>query len=161
MTSEENNMDDKELLDLLGAALQTLPEAADEAEPVPPRVLDGAMWTHDWLNMDARLAELTFDSLDQPELAGVRSASSLRELTFVSGEYVIELEIEFGPRRAVVSGTIDPQAAAEIELLVGGELFTGTAGSTGAFVIEGLPAGTALAFVAIADQKIRLGSFEI
>ena len=38
--------------DLAGVTL------ADPADVPPPSVVEGARWVHDWLNMDAELAEL-------------------------------------------------------------------------------------------------------
>lgn len=158
---KRGDITEDETFDLLSASLQQLPTVASPDDEPPAAVVSGAMWVHQWLTMDAELAELTFDSNHEPELAGVRSSGHLRELTFVSGEYTIEIQIEMGPRRALVSGTIDPPAAADLELLVSGEVFSGSAGEGGAFLIEDVPSGTVLAFFTVSDRKIRLGSFEI
>lgn len=155
--------DDREMVDLLRRALATLPSdvlpSGDEAEP-PPAVIDGAAWVHDWLTMEAELAELTFDSVDELELAGVRSTAALRELTFVSDAFTIEIEIEPGARTVEVSGTITPPVAGRLQLVVGGEIYAGEI-VDGAFAITALPHGTVLALVDTAQGKIRLGSFEV
>lgn len=160
--SRNMNRDD-DLIDALRRALNALPaQGVDPTEEPPASVLAGAAWVHDWRNMDGALAELTYDSSHQPELAGVRSATgALRELTFVSGNHTIEVEIEPGPRTATVSGTVDPPGAGSMQLLVGGEVFASDLDETGAFLIEGVAHGTVLAYVDIDKGRIRLGSFEI
>ncbi|HWL43639.1 MAG TPA: hypothetical protein VNQ73_11895 [Ilumatobacter sp.] len=155
---------DQDVLDLLRAALAALPadvaSDGDDAEP-PAAVLSGALWVHDWLNMEAELAELTFDSTEDRELAGVRSMGALRELTFVSGDYTIEIEIEPGARTVEVSGTIAPLVAGRLQLVVGGEIYAGPIDDRGAFVVTAVPHGTVLALVDTTHGKIRLGSFEV
>jgi hypothetical protein len=156
--------EDRDMVDLLRRALAALPSdllpSADDAEP-PASVIDGAAWVHDWLTMEAELAELTFDSVDQLELAGVRSIGALRELTFVSDAFTIEIEIEPGARTVEVSGTITPPVAGRLQLVVGGEIYAGEIDDRGAFAITAVPHGTVLALVDTAHGKIRLGSFEI
>jgi hypothetical protein len=172
MNSEQHNNDpsadrlddltDDDLLELLGGALRTLPTEIDPHEEPPASVLDGGRWVHDWINMDAQLARLTFDSTEHRELAGVRSAASpLRELTFVTDEHTIELEITPGSRTTAISGTVEPPTPGQVRLVIGGEPFTGELDSAGNFEIRDLPTGTVLALVEVGDGKIRLGSFEI
>jgi len=152
---------DDELVDLLRRSLNVLPADVSPSDTPPESVIEGAIWVHDWLNMDAELAELTFDSTDDVELAGVRSTGSLRELTFVSGSHTIELEIEPGRRSVDVSGTIAPTVAGTMQFVVGGEIFAGTIDDAGAFSVVGVAHGTVLAFVDVPTGKIRLGSFEV
>lgn len=153
---------DDHTLDLLRASLDSMPLDLLPGQTSPPgSVLDGARWVHDWLNMDAELAELTFDSTENVELAGIRSTGSLRELTFVSGDRTIEIEIEPGRRAVDVSGMVDPPVSGTVQLVVGGEVFAGEVDESGAFAIAGLARGTALAFVETPTGKIRLGAFEI
>lgn len=153
--------DEVDTLDLLRRALATLPgEVAPDEEP-PASVLDGAGWVHDWLTMEAELAELTFDSTEDRELAGVRTLGALRELTFVSGSTTIEIEIEPGARYVEVSGTITPPVHGRVQLVVGGELFNGEVADDGTFAVHAVPHGTALAMIDTPMGKIRLGSFEL
>ena len=156
--------DERETFDLLRRALASLPSdvlpSADDAE-APASVIEGAAWVHDWLTMEAELAELTFDSVDQLELAGVRSTGALRELTFVSDAFTIEIEIEPGARTVDVSGTITPPVSGRLQLVVGGEIYAGEIDGRGAFAITAVPHGTVLALVDTTHGKIRLGSFEV
>lgn len=162
MTANEDTTSDDEMLELLKQTLAVLPDESRLPDETPPQaVLDGAKWIHQWLHMDADLAELTFDSEQSPELAGVRSTGSLRELTFVSGQHTIEMEIQPGQRTVEVSGNIDPVDTGLIQLVVGGEVFSADFDTQGAFILDGLPHGTVLAFAQLHGQTLRLGSFEI
>lgn len=158
MTTEQDEVD---LVETLRRALDAFPDRSlDIAEP-PASVIEGAKWVHEWRNMDAELAELTFDSTEGLELAGFRSTGSLRELTFVSGQHSIEIEIEPGPRTVTLHGTVEPPVVGSMQIVVGGEVFTGELDESGAFTIEGVAPGTVLAFVDTPGGKIRLGSFEV
>lgn len=158
----ELSADDRELISLLRGALGALPtDLLPSADEPPAAVLDGAAWVHDWLTMEAELAELTFDSVESRELAGVRSTGSLRELTFVSDAFTIEIEIEPGARTVVVSGTITPPVTGRLQLVVGGEIYAGEIDTHGSFALAAVPHGTVLALVDTGQGKIRLGSFEV
>jgi len=100
---------------------------------------------------------------EQRELAGVRGASAqpLRELTFVTDDQTIEVDITRGPRTTHLSGTVEPPAAGSVEVVIGGEVFEGIIDTAGGFEIRDLPSGTVLAMVSTAEGKTRLGSFEI
>jgi hypothetical protein len=152
---------DDDVLALLRDTLSTVPFLTDPTDPPPISVLDGALWVHDWLNMDAELAERTFDSTDQVELAGARSRGSIRELTFVSDGRTIQLTIEPGALTVSVVGTIEPPTVGQMQLVVGGEVFAGEIDPVGDFVIDGVAHGTVLAFVDTLRAKIRLGAFEV
>lgn len=151
---------DDDLVDLLRQTLDVLPAATDP-DPPPSSVIEGARWVHEWLTMEAELAELTFDSDHRRELAGVRSTGSLRELTFVTGDHTIEVEIEAGPRTVKVSGTIEPPLDGSMQLVVGGEIFSSNIDRNGVFAVHGVAPGTVLAYIETRDDKIRLGAFEI
>lgn len=146
---------------VLRDVLATLPSDADPAEDPPSSVYEGAIWVHEWVNMEAELAELAFKSEERPELSGVRASGLLRDLTFVTEKRTIEIEIEPGHRAVRLSGTVDPPVAGRVQVIVAGELSVGPLDRAGAFAIEGLPSGTALAFVETESGTIRLGSFEI
>ena len=150
------------LQDLLRQALSVLPDPTpDPADDPPDSVVAGALWVHEWRTMDAALAELTFDSLEDLELAGVRSRSSLRELTFVSDELTIEIEVEPGPRTATVSGSVEPSGPGSVRLIAAGEVHEGSLDESGAFSIAHVRRGTVLASIETVTGRIRLGSFEI
>ena len=153
---------DDHTLDLLRTSLDSMPLDLLPGQTSPPgSVPDGARWVHDWLNMDAELAELTFDSTENLELAGIRSTGSLRELTFVSGDRTIEIEIEPGRRAVDVSGMVDPPVSGTVQLVVAARCSPARSTSRVRSLSQGCARGTALAFVETPTGKIRLGVFEI
>ena len=162
MTANDDAMSEDDAMRLLRDAITSLPAGTETPfEDPPAAVIDGAKWVHQWLTMEAELAEMTFDSDESRELAGVRSMGSLRELTFVSGEYTIELEIQPGQRTVQVAGSIDPAVDGAMQLVIGGEVYSTDIDSSGEFVLDGVARGTVLAFVDLRHRKLRLGSFEI
>ena len=83
------DMSDDQLMEVLGHELRA-------AERVPAEVVAAAKASFTWLDIDAELAALTFDSVtESPELVGVRSGGSgPRELTFQHGDVVVDVEID-------------------------------------------------------------------
>ncbi len=151
-----------ELLRVLKSALRSFPDLKDPTlETAPASVVDGARWVHDWHNMDAELARLAFDSHESPELTGVRSSSSLRQLTFVSDDHEIAIDIEPSPTGVSLTGTVTPVVGGNVDVFVGGVAHRGTIDDLGAFVLDNVDHGMALAFVITPDRTIRLGSFEL
>ncbi len=160
MTNDPVTSDD-DMLALLRSAFRgfTPGTVPADAEP-PPSLLEGSLWVHQWHNMESELAELTYDSSVQSPVS-VRSGSSLRQLTFRSGDRSIEMAIEPAGRSVVVSGEISPPLIGTMQLLVGGEMFVAEIDPSGSFIVEDVPFGTVLAFVATTGMKIRLGAFEV
>jgi hypothetical protein len=80
--------DDEQLLAALREALK-----ADEA--VPPEFIELGKNAYAWHNIDAELAQLTYDSVREPDNAlSLRAeAASIRALTFTSAHLTIELEV--------------------------------------------------------------------
>src|SRR5271169_3310951 len=85
-------MDDEELFALLQQALRS-------RQAVPPEFVVAAKNAFAWHNIDAELAQLTYDSavgagVGPSAVAGTRSeAASIRALTFASSQLTIELEV--------------------------------------------------------------------
>ncbi|MFG1777832.1 hypothetical protein ACGFIR_15230 [Micromonospora sp. NPDC049051] len=78
------------------ALLAELRAALRDADPVPEHFLSAARAAFAWQSIDAELelAELTFDSVCDPEPAGLtRSTGSTRTLMFRSGPVVVEIEV--------------------------------------------------------------------
>ena len=94
--------DDEELLAALGEALRA-------REAVPGWFVETGKNAYAWHNIDAELAQLTYDSSrDQDAVAVVRSeAASIRALTFTSASLSIELEVAAG---SLVGQIIPPRA---------------------------------------------------
>jgi hypothetical protein len=86
-TASAGSTDDEELMGLLAESL-----AADLS--MSPRAAEAALAAFDWVRIEADLAELVFDSAEEPELAGVRgAAAAVRQVTYQSGELTVECEV--------------------------------------------------------------------
>jgi len=103
--------DDEELFDALKVALST-------RQSVPPGFIEAGKNAYAWRNIDAELAQLTYDSVhDRAALASVRSEpAAIRALTFASAQLTIELEVSddclYGQVIPTLPGTIEIQAHA-------------------------------------------------
>jgi hypothetical protein len=126
--------DDEELLALLRDALA-------ERQAVPPEFVEAAKNTFAWHNIDAELAELTYDSSRDAEPAPATRAetASIRALTFTSAHLTIELEVTHDS----LLGQIVPAQPGTIKVqLRDGAESTVPADRIGRFTIRPMPAGT-------------------
>ena len=94
--------------------LGELQQAISARRAVPPEFVEAAKNAFMWHNIDAELAQLTYDSTRSSELvAATRSeAASIRALTFTSTRLTIELEVAGDS----VLGQIVPAQLATIEV---------------------------------------------
>ena len=126
--------DDEELL----AALR---QALAERQAVPPGFVEAAKNAFAWHNIDAELAELTYDSSRDTEPAPSTRAetASIRALTFTSAHLTIELEVTHDS----LLGQIVPAQPGTIKVqLRDGAESTVPADRIGRFTIRPMPAGT-------------------
>jgi hypothetical protein len=102
------DMSDEQLMEALGAGLRA-------ADHVPSEIVAAAKASYTWLDIDAELAALTFDSItESPEMAGVRSgASGPRALTFEHGDVVVDVEID---QDGTVVGQVAPAPVEWVEV---------------------------------------------
>src|SRR5215469_12367671 len=123
------------------ALLAALREALRVREAVPPEFVEAAKTAFAWHNIDAELAQLTYDSSRDAEYEpSLRSeAASIRALTFTSAHLTIELEVtgdsllgQIIPAQAGVI-TVQPLEGSETEY---------PADEIGCFSIRPLPAGS-------------------
>jgi hypothetical protein len=109
------NWDDDELVTALGQAVRS-------RNAVPADFIDAAKGAFAWRNIDAELAELTYDSLASLEdaLSMRAESASIRALTFTSARLTIELEVVGdsligqivpGQRAAI---TVEPKVGARV-----------------------------------------------
>jgi hypothetical protein len=109
--------DDEELLAALRQALLA-------RQAVPSGFVEAAQSAFAWHNIDAELAELTYDSVRDDEMAtSVRAeAASIRALTFSSAHLTIELEVTqeslLGQIVPTQTATVTVQPSAGNETLV-------------------------------------------
>ena len=126
--------DDEDLM----AALR---QALAERQAVPPEFVEAAKNAFAWHNIDAELAELTYDSSRDAEPARSTRAetASIRALTFTSAHLTIELEVTHDS----LLGQIVPAqpGSVKVQLRDGAET-TVPADEIGRFTIRPMPAGT-------------------
>ena len=122
--------DDEELLAALGEAMRARRE-------VPEWFVETGKNAYAWHNIDAELAQLTYDSLvDRERAAAVRSeAASIRALTFTSGRLSIELEVGEGS----LLGQIIPPRAGTLEVHTTAGVTSSPVDEIGCFVVEPIP----------------------
>jgi hypothetical protein len=125
--------DDDELLTALRQAVRS-------REAVPADFVDAAKGAFAWRNIDAELAELTYDSLTTVEdaLSMRAEPASIRALTFTSPRLTIELEVvgdsllgQIVPGQPAVL-TVQPKSGASALV---------DADDIGRFLMEPMPAG--------------------
>ena len=121
--------DDEQLL----AALR---EAMRAREAVPAGFVETGRSAYAWHNIDAELAQLTYDSRREPAL-GLRSeTASIRALTFTSAHLSLELEVTgdalLGQIIPLRSGTLEIQTRA-------GATTTTPVDEIGCFAIDPIP----------------------
>jgi hypothetical protein len=117
------------------AVLDEVADMLDATDPVPPGVLAAARGAFAWQSIDADLAALTEDNA----LAGVRSATATRSLTFecATGVVVIEVSGEDEERR-IIGQTDRP---ADVEIRHRGQSVRLTTDAHGRFRADGIAAG--------------------
>jgi hypothetical protein len=122
----------------------------DRLDPVPPECSDQARQLFCWRSLDAELAELSFDSLVDRDLAvAVRSGESVLEprmLGFgavVDGEDLsIEIEVSAMDGQCTMVGQLDPPGATSIGVEArGGEVLEAPVDEVGRFVVRPVPSG--------------------
>jgi len=125
-----------------GLLEEELRQAAAVLDPLPPALLQIAVDAYALHDLDARVAELTFDSL--VDAIPVRGATDVpRMLTFTAGEVTLDVEVTaeglmgqvLPPRPARVEVLVGPQQAASLTADDLGR-FTTTVAPTGPFALR-------------------------
>jgi hypothetical protein len=121
--------------------LADLRESMRARQAMPETFVDMGKSAYAWHNIDAELAQLTYDSSrerDRDQLAGVRSeTASIRALTFTSGHLSLELEVT---ENSLVGQVIPPRTGT-LETQTGAGAITSTPiDEIGCFAIEPIPA---------------------
>ncbi|MGY1578959.1 hypothetical protein [Streptomyces sp. MN13] len=134
---DENTLDEAELGS--GVLEEELRQAAAVLDPVPAELRRVAVDAYSLHDLDARLAELTFDSL--VDAVPVRGATDVpRMLTFRTGELSVDVEVT---AHGLIGQVLPPQPA-RIEVLGGPHPAapdTLTADTMGRFTSDVPPAG--------------------
>jgi hypothetical protein len=120
--------------------LEALRHAVAARDAVPAQFIAAAQNAFAWHNIDAELAQLTYDSMRdaEPSLSTRTEAASIRALTFTSGHLTIELEVG---TQSLLGQIVPAQSALiTIQLLTGAET-DAQADEIGCFSIAPIPAG--------------------
>ena len=123
--------DDEQLL----AALR---EAMKARQAVPSWFVEMATNAYAWHNVDAELAQLTYDSeTDLARAAATRSeAASIRALTFTSPHLTLELEVA----ESSLIGQIIPPRAGILEIHTTAGVTSSPVDEIGCFAVDPIPA---------------------
>jgi hypothetical protein len=124
--------DDDQLLTALGEAIRA-------RQAVPAQFIEAGKNAYAWHNIDAELAQLTYDSSqDESWSVTVRSeTASIRALTFTSAHFSIDLELT----EDSLLGQIVPSRGGTIEARTGvGATTTTAVDQLGRFSLEPVPA---------------------
>lgn len=116
---------------------EELRRAAAVLDPLPPALLQIAVDAYALHDLEARVAELTFDSLvDAIPVRG--AADAPRMLTFRAGEVMLDVEVTSGG----LMGQVLPPQPARIEVLGGpGSAVPLAADEMGRFSVDTAPSG--------------------
>jgi len=95
---------------------QAMQAAFAVLDPVPAEVVAAAKACFTWRTIDAELAALSYDSLEDADaLVGVRGPSTHRALSFEYADVVIDVEVDEQGDERMLTGQVAP-AASGIEL---------------------------------------------
>jgi hypothetical protein len=124
------------------ALLAELRDVAARLDPIPVELDASVRASLAWRSLDAELAALTYDSVeDDRALAAVRSAGDTRLLHFETDGVSVELQVTIDGDRRDVVGELEPAGRAEIELRHPDATVLVTSDDHGRFRAEQLPAG--------------------
>jgi hypothetical protein len=119
--------------------LAALKEALEAHQAVPPEFVELGKNAYAWRNIDAELAQLTYDSAHEERSApSMRSeTASIRALTFTSANLTIELEVN----EDSMLGQVIPAQEGTIEIQTRTGATTIPVGEVGYFPIRSIPDG--------------------
>lgn len=111
----------------------------EQSDPVPWDVMTFAKAAIAWREIDAGLAEMEFDSIEEDMPAGVRSSATARMISFQAGQWM--LDIEYDDHSGRLMGAISPETAYTVEVHSAGALFSTDSDDVGRFEAEGVTPG--------------------
>ena len=125
--------DDDKLLAALGEAIRA-------REAVPAWFVETGKNAYAWHNIDAELAQLTYDSRSDERMAAVTRSetASIRALTFTSAHMSMELEVT----EDSLLGQIIPPRAGTLEIHTKADTLTTTVDEIGFFAVDPKPDGS-------------------
>ncbi len=124
----------------------------DDSDPVPSDVTEFARAAFAWREIDAELAALEFDSVEEETPVGVRSSATARMLSFQAGQWMLDIEYDDSAQRLI--GAISPQTLYTLELHTAGAYFTTESDDAGRFQADGVARGPLSLVLHFADGQI-------
>ena len=120
--------------------LAALREAMRAREAVPAWFVETGKNAYAWHNIDAELAQLTYDSRSDERMAAVTRSetASIRALTFTSAHLSMELEVT----EDSLLGQIIPPRAGTLEIHTKADMLTTTVDEIGCFAVDPKPDGS-------------------
>ena len=134
-----NGWNDEQLLSDDDRLLAALSEAMKARQAIPSWFVESGKNAFAWHNIDAELAQLTYDSqADAGQMAVARSeTASIRALTFTSAHLSIELEVADGS----LLGQVVPPPDGTLEAHTKSGKTTSPVDEAGFFALEPMPPG--------------------
>ncbi len=122
-----------------GAFIAALREGLRASDPVPGDVSEFAKATFAWRDIDAALAAIAFDSVEEDVPSEVRSSATARMISFQAGQWMIDIEFDEPSGRVI--GAISPEAAYTVEIHSPGAYFNADSDEQGRFEATGVSPG--------------------
>lgn len=130
--SDFTSRSDEEIFEMLGSGLS-------QSDPAPTTISEFARALFTWRDVDAELAEMTYDSVDESLPSGVRSTATARMVSFHVEGWTIDLE--YDPIAAHVVGRVSPDSRFKVELHMGGARIASESDASGRFAFEEVQGG--------------------
>lgn len=143
--SESTNQQEETLISLLRRGL-------DESDPAPADVTEFAKAALSWRNIDAELAQLSYDSSEEWNSLAVRGVAAARILAFETGEWMIDLEHD--PVTDHLMGQIEPAGRTTVELHLIGAVLVTESDEHGRFGFDGVQAGPVALVIRIEGDEV-------
>jgi hypothetical protein len=123
------------------ALLRALADAVALADPVPADWQRAALAGADWLALDAALAEMAYDSLDDHRPAGTArpEGSERRRLRFGGDELAVEVDLTVTADAVRLAGRVVPAGRPRVRALLPQASHAAEVGDDGAFRFDELP----------------------
>ena len=122
------------------------------SDPVPSDVKEFAKAAFSWRELDAELAELEYDSVEEEIPAGVRSSTVVRMMSFQAGRWMIDIEYDETAGRLM--GATSPPARYTVELHTAGARFAIESDDSGRFTAEDVVRGPLAMVLRFADGEV-------
>lgn len=119
--------------------LAKLRTGLEQSDPAPSTIGEFAKALFGWRDIDAELADLSFDSINDEVPSGVRSTAVGRMISFQAGKWLVD--IEYDPASGHLMGRVSPDSQLTVELHSSGARFSVESDSSGHFEFDNVNTG--------------------